>query len=162
MDQLEKYHDLYETMSTSGDVTKMKIFGEAEKWAFKKVAESHPNLAEEWLSRLEAVEWNNYLTESEAGQIVSRLMNQDGSIGGTWTMEQIESAVSSLGGKVSCPPYYNRFALYVVMNMLASDHLASVTQFVTDSELPRFFYNLAVDKLKDIDRPEFVRPYFSL
>lgn len=162
MEQIERYQELYETMSSSGDVQKMKIFGEAEKWAFRKMAETHPSLAQEWLARLEAVDWNNYMTEEEARSAVSGLVNQDGSIGGMWTPEQIENAVTGLGGKVSCAPFYNKFALYAVMNMLASDHLASVSQFVSGDDVPRFFYALAVEQLKDIDRPQFVRSYFRI
>lgn len=35
--------------------------------------ESHPQRAEELLEILEAVNWNNYLTEKEADQIVSKM-----------------------------------------------------------------------------------------
>jgi hypothetical protein len=28
--------------------------------------------------------------------------------------------------------------------------------------MPKYFYNMAVEKLKDIDRPKYIRWYFNL
>lgn len=158
----ERYNELYDTMAMSGDTAKMKIFGDAERWAFRQMLEKDPATADEWLQRIEAVDWNNYLTEAEADRIMSHMMNQDGSVGPMWSRDQIANVVQSLNGALEMRPYYNICALVVTMNMLASDHMASARKFISEERLPEFFYQQAQEKLKDIDRPDFIRSYYGL
>ena len=159
---LDRYVELYDTTASSGDPKKMKIFGEAEKWAFEQFVSINPRAAEMWLQKLEPVDWNNYLTEEEADRIMDGLMNQDGSVGPMWSREQIARAVQGLDGALEARPYYNRCALVVTMNMLASDHMASARKFISEERLPEFFYQQAQEQLKDIDRPNFIRSYYGL
>ena len=78
MEDLKKmYDELYDDMATAKDPKKMMIFGEAEKWIFHSLADKHPEIAEMWLTKLEAGKWHNYLSKSEAEQIASKLLNQD-------------------------------------------------------------------------------------
>lgn len=162
MELLDRYNDLYETMTYSLDPEKMRVFGEAERWAFAQILSTNPQLAQQWLERLESVRWNNYLTPGESSDIATKLMNQDGKAGPVWTYPQVEEAVTQLGGRMECAPYYNGPALYVTMNMIMSDHYNSLKEFVPTESLPKVVYNMAVEKLKDPDRREFIRPYFSL
>lgn len=162
MELLDRYNDLYETMANSQNPDKMRVFGEAEKWAFAQIAASHPQVARQWLERLEPVGWNNFLARAEADEIAASLVDQDGKAGPVWTYAQVEDAVRSLGGKMECAPYYNGAALYVTMNMLVSDHYNSLKEFVPEESIPEIIYNMAVEKLKDMDRREFIRPYFGL
>lgn len=53
-----------------------------------------------------------------------------------------------------------RFPL-VVINGNLHDHHRSTMEFVPKEQEPRFFYTMAVEKLKDTDRPKFVREYFE-
>ena len=158
----ERYLALYEDMAKSANPDKMRIFGEAEKWAFDRLHERDAKIAEMWVEKLEATHWNNYLSRAEANDIVSKFINQDGSHGAHWNYETFKSAVESLGGNMSEEPYYNCYALWVVANMLYSDHARSLSQFVPKEELPKVIYSLAVEKLKDADRPMFVRHYFGV
>lgn len=158
----ERYMELYHKMSSSKDVERMKAFGEAEMWIFGMLADKHPELAQKWLDRLEASEWNNYLSEAEAVDIVSNLKNQDGRTGAHWNLATFANAVQSLGGEMEKPPYYNKYALWATANMLYSDHAKSATKYVAEDKLPAYFYDLAVEKLTDVDRPHFIREYFSL
>ena len=161
MNLTHRYDELYSEMSTAKDPTKMHIFGEAEKWMFHKVAEAHPELAEKWLSKLEAVNWHNYLSESEAESVTAKLVNQDGSVGPHWDYETFKAAVESLGAKMSEPPYFNCYALWAVANMRYSDNYKSASEFVPEEMMPKFFYNVAVENLTDVDKPRFVRWYFN-
>lgn len=149
-------------MATSNEPEKMKIFGEAEKWAFREIARTAPELAERWLQKIEAVDWNNYLTPEEADGILAKIMNQDGSVGPMWTREQIKGVAESIDGKHEQRPYFNSCALYATMNMLASDHMNSARAYVKQEQLPEFFYHQAKEKLQDIDRPNFIRSYFNI
>lgn len=166
----ERYLELYEDMAKSNNPDKMKVFGETEKWAFGKMFERDPKIAEQWVGKLEAVHWNNYLSRAEADEIVGKFVNQDNSRGAHWGYDTFRSAVESLGGKVSDMPFYNCNALWVTANMLYSDHAQSVAEDmghslpaqVPNDKMALSMYKKAVEKLKDRDRPRFVRDYFKV
>lgn len=149
-------------MATSGMPEKMKVFGEAEKWAFDRLHERDPKLAEMWVDKLEATHWHNYLSKAEANDIVAKFINQDNSRGAHWAYDVFKGAVESLGGNMMEEPYYNCYALWVVANMLYSDHAQSASEYVPKEDMPKYFYLMAVEKLKDKDRPRFVRDYFGV
>lgn len=157
-----RYEELYEMMATSRDPAKMRTFGEAERWAFQKMADMNPAMAEAWLGKLEPVMWNNYVSKAEAEKIVGAFKNADGTMGAHWPFEQFRQAVESAGGEMEQAPFYNPFALWVVGNTLYSDHSRSVDAFVPKHEQVKFYYAQAVEKLKDSDRKHFVRPYFDI
>lgn len=158
----ERYLELYEDMAKSGMPEKMKIFGESAKWAFDRLHERDPKLAEQWVEKLEAMNWHNYLSKAEANEIVAKFINQDNSRGAHWGYDVFKGAVESLGGNMAEAPYYNCYALWVVVNMLYSDHYNSASEYVPKEDMPKYFYSMAVEKLKDKDRPRFVRDYFGL
>jgi hypothetical protein len=161
-DLIRRYDELYNSMAMAKDPKNMVVFGEAEKWAFHMLAEKHPEIAEKWLAKLEAGQWNNYLSKSEAEFIASKLINQDGSHGPHWSYDAFKGAVESLGAKMEDEPYFNCWALWVTANMLYSDHYKSASEFVPKDMMPKYFYMQAVEKLKDVDKPKFVRKYFDL
>lgn len=161
-DLIRKYDELYDDMATAKDPMKMMAFGEAEKWMFHKLAKKHPEIAEKWLTKLEASKWNNYLSKSEAHEIASHLINQDGSQGPHWDYETFRGAVESLGASMADEPYYNCWALWVEANTLYSDHRKSLSKYIPKEDEPEAYYAMAVEKLKDIDRPKFIREYFDL
>lgn len=159
---VEKYDELYEDMASGKDPSKMIAFGEAEKWMFHQMADKHPEIAERWLTKLESARWHNYLSKSEAEYITSNLINQDNTRGPHWSYDTFKGAVESLSGKMAVEPSYNCWALWVTANMLYSDHHRSTSEFVPREQEPKFFYAMAVEKLKDVDRPKFIREYFDL
>lgn len=164
-DLIERYDELYADMATAKDPKKMTIFGDAEKEMFHCLADMHPEIAEKWLTKLEAGKWNNYLSEDEARKIVGLLVERrNGAIirKYEWEYDVLKNAVESMGGEISLEPYYNCYALWAVMNMLFSDHAETVNMFVQPNLRTKFYYHMAVDKLKDVDRPHFVRDYFHL
>ena len=167
---LERYEELYEDMATSGNKDKMTAFGDAERWAFKRMNEISPKDAQCWLDKLEAMHWKNYLSKHEADEITSKLINQNGRIGAHWGYETFKNAVESLGGKVYEKPFYNCYALWVTANMIYSDHAQSVAEdmgmsspeAVPNEKMALSMYKKAVEQLKDVDRPKFVREYFDV
>ena len=74
---IKRYDELYADMATARDPKKMMVFGKAEKHMFHSLAEKHPEVAEMWLTKLEAGKWNNYVSKSEAEMVASRFINQD-------------------------------------------------------------------------------------
>lgn len=161
-DIIRRYDELYEDMATAKDPKKMMIFGDAEKWIFHEIAKAHPELAEKWLSKLEAGKWNNYLSESEAEHIANKIMNQDGTRGAHWDYDTFRGAVESLGAKMRDEPFYNCYALWIMANALYSDHHKSLSEFVPKEQEPKVYYSMAVEKLKDVDYPKFIRKYYDL
>lgn len=159
---MQRYEELYAMMATSTDIVKMQVFGEAEKWAFGKMSERDPALAQVWLDKLEPVMWKNYLSKAEAEAIVSKFVNADGTMGAHWSYDTMRSAVESLGAMMSEEPFFNCWALWATMNMLYSDHAKSVNDFVAKDEQVKFYYAQAIEKLKDADRPHFIREYFEI
>ena len=161
MNYQEKYDELYAIMANSKDSAKMKIFGEAEKWMFDQINRSNPELAKKWLDRIEAVKWHNYLCESSANAIVSKFVNQDGTTGPKWQYQQVMDAVKAAGGNESEQPYYNSYALFVVMNWIASNHWKNLSKLVSEDKMPGVIYSLTLDYLKDPDEPHFLTRYWK-
>ena len=149
-------------MATSGNKDKMLAFGDAERWAFKKMHDMSPKDAQCWLDKLESMNWNNYLSKQEAEEATNKLVNQNGAKGPHWGFETFKNAVESTGGIMSEKPYYNCYALWATANMLYSDHYDSAKKYVPESDMPKYFYASALEKLKDVDRQKFVRWYFGL
>ena len=161
MNYQEKYDELYAIMANSGDPAKMHIFGEAEKWAFEQMNRTNPDMAKKWLDRIEAVKWDNYLCEASAIAIVSKFVNQDGTMGAKWNYQQVMDAVRAAGGNESEQPYYNSWALFVVMNWIASNSWKTLSTLTTEDKMPGVVYALALDYLKDPDEPHFIQRYWK-
>lgn len=159
---VERYDELYHNMSTSSDVEKMKIFGRAEKDIFGRIAQAHQELACEWLSMIEAVEWCNYVTEDEAKELISKLKNQDDTMGAHWDYATMKSMAERKNVPIEEYPYFNSYALWVTMNMIYSDHNKSIRTFIDENSATMLIYHMAVEKLKDRDRKHFLRPYFNI
>lgn len=166
---IERYEELYMKMKNSKDVKNMKAFGDAMTWFFKEMTKVHPDMAEKFLSHIECIEWDNYLSQDEAKNIGMRIVNQDGTKGYHWNHEVFTKAVESLGGIVEEKPYYNSYALCVTANMVYSDHANSIAMdmgYKTPKEVPNedmalSCYRKAVEKLKDVDGGFHVRKYFK-
>lgn len=161
-DLIKRYDELYDDMATAKDPRKMMAFGDAERWMFHMLAKEHPEIAEKWLTKLEAAKWHNYLSKTEAEEIASKLVNQDGSRGPHWSHETFKAAVESLGAKTEEEPFYNCWALWIMANALWSDHHKSLMEFVPKEQEPKVYYLMAVEKLKDVDYPKFIRKYYDL
>lgn len=159
---ISEYDELYDAMAASRNTADMKNFGEVEKHMFHHLAKHHPELAEKWVTRLKASKWHNYMSKAEAEQVTSRLVNQSGMKGPHWDYPTFKTAVESIGGKMEDMPYYNCYALWTVANMRYSDNAVSASEFVPKDQMPKYFYSMAVENLKDPDRPRFVRDYFDL
>ena len=169
-DMLMKFKDVYHKMKESRDISNMRTYGHASKEMFARLAEAHPELAEEWLEKLKPISCYNYLSEQEAMHISEMLVSQDGVKGAHWDMPTFEHMVGRLGGRFEDMPHYNGYALWVVANMIYSDHAMSIAEDmgfpsvgnVPNERMAKSCYRKAVEQLTDPDRPRFVRAYFDL
>lgn len=166
---ISRYHQLFEKMVSEKKPKQMKIFGDAERYVFEDLAGAFPDKAESWLNQLEAICWDNYLSEKEMINIGKRLHNSDGTNGLHWNYDTFIRALQSLGGVVEEMPYYNSYALCAVANMVYSDHAKSISEDmgyksiseVSGEKMALSCYRKAVEKLKDIDDNFRVRDYFK-
>ena len=162
-DIMQEFDELYKKMATSGNPKYMNIFGNIMKRMMSDMAELKPELAKEYIDRLCSINWDNYLTKKEAINIVS-LMNPKS----TWTMQDWIDCMENEGLCMEESPYYNDYALYVVMNQVISDHGDSLSCMldkeslseIDSKEITKIAYKFALDLLKDEDKRYNVREYF--
>lgn len=165
-----RYDHLYDKMKSSNKVEFMMIFGNAERVMFNKLALVKPELAEEWISMLEAIHWNNFLTESQAKSLVENIINQDGSRGPKWSMETFFSLITTKGFVLEEEPYFNKYALWAVANIHYSDHAQSVAEDmgyrnvheVSNEKMGVSMYRKAVESLKDLDKPHYLQNWMEM
>lgn len=156
----DKYTELYDYMAMSNKTAYMKAFGHVMTEMFDWYATNKPEMAEEWVCRLDAIMWKNYLTPKEAETIVSKMEPA-----APWSRDVWNKAMDSFGYDKEEKPYYNSCALWVTMNMIMSDHSQTLAKAMgvepSDIELS-VIHSLALDLLKDRDGTFSVRDYFSV
>lgn len=150
----KNYQELYNIMSESGDSNNMLLFGNVMTEMFDWLSENKPEKAEEWLWKLEAVRWRNYLAPKEAEKIVSEMEPRC-----PWSREQWKSVMNENNFDLEDKPYYNSCALWVTMCMIYSDSLNTLKKYVGD-DIFTIIHDLALDKLKDKDGWFDIRNYF--
>lgn len=109
------------------------------------------------------VRFRNYLSEDEAMDVVRKFMNFDGSRGPHWSKpEDAFRAVQSLGLQYEADGGYNRWAFFVVLNMVWSDEWGVLHNYVSPDQEVRVCAELAQAKLEDVDKVFSVRKYFGV
>ena len=160
---MNKFDELYSIMATSANVKYMHTFGDTMRCMMNDMASKHPELAQEYIEKLCAIKWKNYLTKNEALDIIGK-MNPEA----TWNMQGWLDEMEKLGLCMEDKPYYNDYALYIAMNQVISDHGCTVAKIlgkesvkdIDTDNLVKYGYNLALDLLKDKDGVYDIREYF--
>ena len=152
-----EFYALYNMMANSNKVENMRAFGNAHKEMMEWFIANKPDLAQEWIDKLSAIRWKNYLTPKEADSIVSKMEPK-----APWTRDQWKAAMTQYGYPIDDEPHYNRCALYVVMNMIMSDSSNTIGKYVSEDDVFGIVHDLAVDKLTDKDGKFSVRKYFDV
>ena len=70
----KEFYELYDMMAMSHDVENMRTFGNVHKEMMEWMIQNKPDLAQEWIGKLESIKWCNYLTPKEAEKIVSEMV----------------------------------------------------------------------------------------
>ena len=153
----EKFEGLYNTMASSNNVNFMHIFGHVHKEMMNWMIANKPELALEWLDKLEAIKWKNYLTQKEAEKIVTAMVPK-----APWSREQWKQAMDQHGYEVEREPFFNGSSLYAATNMIMSDSSETLKKYIGETEMLKAVYDLAVDKLTDKDGVFCIRDYFGL
>lgn len=165
-DEMRKeFYELYDIMAMSHDVKNMRTFGNVHKEMMEWMIQNKPDLAQEWIGKLESIKWRNYLTPKEAEAIVAKMKPE-----APWRRDVWMNAMQGLGISVEEAPYYNSCALWVEMNKVYSDHAESLAEKVwnkplksiPNEDLIHAIHALALDNLKDKDGVYCIRSYFGL
>lgn len=157
-EEMKKEFDaLYNLMANSQKVEFMHTFGKVHKEMFLWFVANKPELAMEWIEKLESIRWWNYVSAKEADKIVAGMNPK-----APWTYDQWKAAMEQHGFELEEEPYYNKYALYTTMEMVMSDSGETLKKYVDEAELFKVVYDLAVDKLKDRDKVFSIRKYFNL
>ena len=162
-DIMSKFDELYGMMASSTNTKYMHTFGDTMRCMMKDMAAKHPELAQEYIEKLCAIKWKNYLIKKEASEIVDG-MNPSA----TWDMQTWISAMKGLGLATEEKPYYNDCALFVAMNQVVSDHGCTIAKILGKEDvkeignelLVKYAHSLAIDLLKDKDGVYDIREYF--
>lgn len=163
-EMMGKFDKLYNKMATSNKPKYMHIFGETMRCMLENMVECKPETAKEYLDKLEAIEWCNYLSKKEAVSIVNGMEPKGG-----WDISEWKKYLDVLNKSEEESPYYNKWALYVAMNMVYSDSSTSIAKIVgkplgeiPQEELFADIHLLALDKLMDKDGMFDIRAYFHV
>ena len=135
----------------------MKAFGTVMNEMMDWMIVNKPAEAEEWIDKLGAIKWKNYVTPKEADAIVAKMEPE-----APWKRDQWKGAMEKHSFVMEEEPYYNSCALYVTMNMIMSDSSATIAEYVDAENTFRFVHALAINKLKDKDSRFCIRKYFDL
>ena len=153
-----EFRALYNMMASSNKVEDMHVFGNVHKEMMEWFIVNKPDLAQEWLDKLESIRWCQYLTPKEADKIIAGMDPK-----APWSREAWKSAMESFGLPLEEQPCYNKCALYVTMSMIMSDSSKTLSKYAADSNaMFEFVHALALDKLKDVDKRFDIRHYFNL
>ena len=160
----EQFNELYTLMSSSNNVAFMHTFGNVHKEMMNWFIANKPEVAEEWLCKLESIKWHNYLSPKEAEKIVGGMKPE-----APWGRDAWKQAMDGFGISTEEAPYYNSCALWVEMNKMYSDHAETFANLMgkTIKEIPtdtmvKAMYGLALDNLKDKDHVYNIRTYFKV
>lgn len=153
----QEFADLYNMMAGSQKVSYMHTFGMVHKEMMEWFIQNKPEMAREWLDKLEAIRWKNYLTPKEAEAIVQAMEPK-----APWSREQWRTAMKQRGFELEKQPCYNSCALWVTMSMIMSDSSETLGKYVSGDSLFGMVHDLAVDKLTDADEVFHIRRYFEV
>ena len=128
-------------MAASKDPANMKAFGRVMTEMFLWLADNKLDMAEEWLWKLSAIKWNQYLTKREAEKIVSDMPCKP------WTYDVWQQAMEKAEMPTESEPCYNSYALWVTMNAILCMSGDTISKYVGSENVFSAIYDLAVDKL---------------
>jgi hypothetical protein len=157
----QEFAGLYDMMANQRDVKFMCVFGGVHKEMFDWFVANKPELAQEWLDKLEAIKWHQYLTPKEAEKIVAGMEPK-----APWSREVWKNAMESFGLPLEEMPAYNRCALWVEMNKIYSDFGEEIAALLgkplsaSDKDIISACYKMALKNLKDKDGIYNIRKYF--
>lgn len=108
-------------------------------------------------------DYKEFLTESEAKELVAHLENYDKTNYPKWPNPQmLFDAVKNFGGEVDVKGHYNKWVLFYLMNMEHSDYGGVMSTIVNGAEYAKLCYKMALAWIADPDRKHTIRKMYGL
>lgn len=163
MDLKKRYESLYQEMVDSKDTKNMMLFGSVMNEMMDRVIQRDAAFAQQMIDKLESMNWEQYLTSAEAKKVCENLKKYE------WSFDNWDKALASMELETEQKYYFNKYALWALMNYMYSKHsetlsqkiLESTLQEVTEEQMIAIIHALAVDLLTDNDGKFNVRTFFS-
>lgn len=152
----EKYTALYDYMAVSRTPAYMKAFGNVMNEMMDWMIANKADAANEWIEKLSAIKWHNYLTPKEADKLIAEMVPK-----APWSREQWKQAMEQHDYALEKEPFFNRCAMFVTMSMIYSDSIDTINKYIGEGDAFEMIHDLALDKLLDEDKRFSVRKYFE-
>lgn len=159
----QEFNALYNLMAGQQNVKYMRTFGNVHKEMMDWMIQNKPELAQEWLDKLESIRWHQYLTTKEAQKIIDGMDPK-----APWLRDAWKTTMEQMGLPLAEEPHYNSCALWVEMNKIYSDFGDEIASLLgkplspTDKDIITACYRMALKNLKDKDAIYDIRKYFGL
>ena len=136
------------------------------KKTMKSLIETSPKTALTLVEMCEGMlNYDNYLTEEEAEQIVSSLTAQDGTRAGKWKdADTVFRKLEALDIPISTDHGFNKWAMFCTINRISSDY-GIILNELSGGDSEKYFElcgKMALATLEDIDSPGNIRRYHRL
>ena len=159
----EKFKSLYDYMSVSNEPKYMMLFGDVMKDMMCWMVDNKPELAEKMVDKLEAINWNQYLSKDEAMEIVKSMAPP-----AAWQFDQWKKAMEDLGLEYRREHVFNCYALWTTMCMVYSDDGKTIASLMgidysnaaSNPEFIKAVHQFAMNKMLDVDGKFDLRHYF--
>jgi hypothetical protein len=159
----QEFNALYNLMAGQQNVKYMRTFGNVHKEMMDWMIQNKPELAQEWIDKLESIRWHQYLTTKEAQKIIDGMDPK-----APWPRDAWKTTMEQMGLPLAEEPHYNSCALWVEMNKIYSDFGDEIASLIgkplqpTDKDIITACYRMALKNLKDKDGIYDIRKYFGL
>lgn len=108
-------------------------------------------------------EYKEFLTESEAKSMTSKLENYDKTNYPKWPNPQmVFDTVKSLGAEIEEKGKFNKWVLFFAMNMIHSDYGGILSTMANGTEYAKLCYKMALAWINDPDRKQSIRRMYGL
>lgn len=161
-DLKERYESLYKEMVDSKDTKNMMLFGSVMSDMMERAIQRDTSFAQQAIDKLESMNWHQYLTKNEAETICENLDSCE------WSFDTWKNALDSLELETERKPDFNKYALWILMNVMHSMHsetlsqkiLEIVAEDITDEQMIQIIHGLAVDLLTKKEDKYNIRKFF--
>lgn len=158
----ERFESLYKEMVDSKDVKNMMLFGEVMNEMMERAIQRDTTFALQAIDKLESMNWHQYLTKSEAEEILESQKKYE------WPIDVWENVLNSMELEIERKPFFNKYALWVLMNVMYSKHADTLSQKileisaedVNDEQMVQVIHALAVDILTCEDSKFNIKKFF--
>jgi hypothetical protein len=162
---IKKFHELEDLLFLHQHEDDMKVYKCAMKELLAYTAQRDPVMANKIIEKLQAIQWEQYLSHEEAHKVYNSLQPQ-----AKWDYNTLQQHLKNLNLSHEEEGQYNSYALWICISGIYSDHSNTFAKMmgkthvneIPDHELIPHLHVIAIEKLKDKDGYYEIREYFDV